>query len=184
MTPAARSGTRRYASLARKAPWVMAVLLFVASTGIATADEPFREPDFVTISAGGFDVNDDMTAGQFGVEFRLNTRLWIFRPQVGLFATTDAAFYAYAGLYTDFYFGKRLVLSPSFSIGGFHEGEGKDLGGALEFRSALELAYRFDNASRLGVQIGHISNASIYDTNPGEEFIILNYSIPTTVFDR
>lgn len=184
MTPAARSGTRRYASLARKAPWVMAVLLFVASTGIATADEPFREPDLVTISAGSFDVNDDMTAGQFGVEFRLNTRLWIFRPQVGLFATTDAAFYAYAGLYTDFYFGKRVVLSPSFSIGGFHEGEGKDLGGALEFRSALELAYRFDNASRLGVQIGHISNASIYDTNPGEEFIILNYSIPTTVFDR
>ena len=77
-----------------------------------------------------------------------------------------------------------MVLSPSFSVGGFHEGDGKDLGGAIEFRSALELAYRFENNARLGVQVGHLSNASIYDSNPGEEFVILNYSIPVTVFDR
>ncbi len=99
------------------------------------------EPDFLVLGAGAFDINDDQTAAEFDVQFRLNTRLWIFRPQVGLFATTDAAFYAHAGIYTDLHFGDSVVLSPSFSVGGFHEGDGKDLGGAVEFRSAIELAY-------------------------------------------
>jgi hypothetical protein len=142
------------------------------------------EPDFLVVGAGGFDINDDMTAAEFDAQFRLNTRLWIFRPQVGLFATTDSAFYAYAGIYSDFHLGDSVVLSPSISVGGFHEGDGKDLGGAIEFRSAIELAYKFENQSRLGLQFGHLSNASIYDSNPGEEFLILNYSIPVTVFDR
>lgn len=142
------------------------------------------EPDFLVLGAGAFDIFDDMTAGEFDAQFRLNTRLWIFRPQVGLSVTTDAAFYAYAGIYSDFHLGDSVVLSPSISVGGFHEGDGKDLGGAVEFRSAIELAYKFENKSRLGLQFGHLSNASIYDSNPGEEFLLLNYSIPVTVFDR
>ena len=142
------------------------------------------EPDFLVLGAGAFDIFDDMTAGEFDAQFRLNTRLWIFRPQVGLSVTTDSAFYAYAGFYSDFHLGDRVVLSPSIAVGGFHEGDGKDLGGAVEFRSAIELAYKFENKSRLGLQFGHLSNAGIYDSNPGEEFLLLNYSIPVTVFDR
>lgn len=183
--------TRRDAPIAQNSRKVIrrivgfvSVALLLSSAGAAIAEDDFREPDFITIGAGGFDVNDDWTAGQLEAQFRLNTRLWIFRPQIGMFITSDAAFYAYGGIYTDIFFGRRVVLSPSFSVGGFHDGDGKELGGALEFRSALELAYRFDDTSRLGVQIGHLSNASLYDSNPGEEFVILNYSIPTTVFDR
>ena len=159
-------------------------ILLAAWSLPAPAQSEFREPDFITIGAGAFDINDDMTAGQLDIQVRLNTRLWIFRPQVGLFVTTDAAFYAWAGLSTDIYFGRRWVLTPSFSVGGFEESDGKDLGGPLEFRSAVELAYRFDDASRLGLQIGHLSNAGIYNSNPGEEFAVLTYSIPVTVFDR
>lgn len=161
----------------------MSVFLAV-SAGTASAQTGTDEPDFLVLGAGAFDIFDDQTAAEFDAQFRLNTRLWIFRPQVGLFVTSDSAFYGYAGLYTDFHLGDSVVLSPSFSIGGFHEGDGKDLGGALEFRSAIELAYRFENKSRLGLQFGHLSNASIYDSNPGEEFLILNYSLPVTVFDR
>ncbi|MDP6352555.1 MAG: acyloxyacyl hydrolase [Alphaproteobacteria bacterium] len=142
------------------------------------------EPDFVTIGGGGFDVNDNETAAQLELQFRLNNRFWIFKPQVGLFVTSEAAFYAYAGILTDVFFGRRLVISPSFSVGAHHEGDGKELGGPLEFRSAIEFAWRFDDRSRLAIQGGHISNASIYDANPGTEFLMLNYSIPTDVFSR
>jgi len=159
------------------------VLILTASQASAQVIRT-DEPDFLVLGAGAFDINDDMTAGEFDAQFRLNTRLWIFRPQVGLFVTTDAGFYAYAGFYSDFHLGDSFVLSPSISVGGFHEGDGKDLGGAVEFRSAVELAYKFENKARLGLQFGHLSNASIYDSNPGEEFLILNYSIPVTVFDR
>ncbi|HJN21985.1 MAG: acyloxyacyl hydrolase [Alphaproteobacteria bacterium] len=164
--------------------YAMTALTAILIAEPTAAEDGFREPDFITIGAGGFDINDNMTAGQFDIQLRFNTKLWIFRPHAGLFITTDQAFYGWAGIHGDVYFGRRFVLTPSFSVGGFEESDGKDLGGPLEFRSALEFAYRFDDASRLGVQIGHLSNASIYDSNPGEEFAILTYSIPTTVFDR
>jgi len=144
----------------------------------------YREPDFITIGGGAFDLLDNTTSAEMDLQVRPNTRLWIFRPQIGLFANSDGGYYAWAGLMTDVYFGRRLVLSPSFGIGGYHKGDSKDLGGPLEFRSALELAWRFGDSSRLGVQFGHISNASIYDENPGTEFLLLNYSMPTGVFDR
>lgn len=153
----------------------------IAGAGPAAADD---EPDFFTVGVGAFDMNDDETAAELDLQFRLKDKFWIFKPQFGVFITSDEAFYAYAGLYIDIYFGRRWVLSPSTAIGAFEEGDGKDLGGPLEFRSALELAYRFDDRSRLGLQFGHLSNASIHDDNPGEEFFILNYSIPTDIFSR
>jgi lipid A 3-O-deacylase len=168
----------------RKRARIALALAASLAAGSAAAQEDYREPDFITLGAGAFDINDDMTAAEFDIQVRLNRRLWIFKPQVGMFVTDDAGFYAYAGIYTDIYFGRRWVLSPSFSVGGNDEGDGKDLGGPVEFRSAVELAYRFDDSSRLGLQFGHLSNASLYDRNPGEEFLILNYSLPTTVFER
>ena len=142
------------------------------------------DPDFITVGAGGFDVNDIETAGQFEIQGRLNNRLWFFKPHFGMFLTTESGFYGYAGVMTDIFFGGRFVASPSFAVGGNHEGDGKQLGGTLEFRSAIELAYRFDDRSRVGIQVGHLSNAGIYAENPGTEFAILNYSIPTNFFSR
>ena len=78
----------------------------------------------------------------------------------------------------DVYFGKRVVLTPSFGAGLYAEGSGKDLGHAVEFRSQIELSYRFDNRSRLGVAFSHISNASIADDNPGVEILNVYYSLP------
>ena len=70
---------------------------------------------------------------------------------------------------------------PSFiTIGaGYFEGNGKDLGHVFEIRSALEVAYRFDDRSRLGVMFYHISNAGLGDDkNPGAEALTLSYSFP------
>jgi len=142
------------------------------------------DPDFITVGVGGFDVNDDQTSSQVEIQARLNNRFWIFKPQVGMFVTRKEGIYAYFGIMTDFFFRGRFVISPSFGVGANHEGEGKQLGGAVEFRSAIEFAYRFDDRSRFGIQVGHLSNAGIYEENPGTEFAILNYSIPTTVFSR
>lgn len=159
-------------------------LIINVSSADSRPDRENTDPDFITLGVGGFDVNDNETAAQLEIQARLNTRFWIFKPQVGMFITTEHGSYAYMGLLVDAFFGNTLVLSPSFSVGVNHEGEGKQLGGAIEFRSALEFAYRFSDRSRLGIQIGHLSNAGIYSENPGTEFAILNYSLPTTVFSR
>ena len=73
------------------------------------------------------------------------------------------------------FLGRRIVLTPSFAPGYYHEGSGLDLGHALEFRSQIEFAYRFDDRSRIGVAVSHMSNASIADENPGTESAILYY---------
>jgi len=70
------------------------------------------------------------------------------------------------------------VLTPSFGVGAYDEGDGKDLGDTIEFRSQVELAYRFDNRSRVGVAFSHISNAGIGDRNPGTEILNVYYAYP------
>jgi len=181
-------------SVVRLAAVVLCFVIFtVYLSGKSKADEELSsarnnsvelDPDFIVVGIGGFDVNDNEKAGQFEVQVRFHKRIWLFKPQVGAFATTKSGFYAYAGGSMDLFFGKRYVVSPGFSIGTYGKGDGKKLGGALEFRSSLEIAYRLLNRGRVGIQIGHLSNASLYDENPGTEFAILNYSMPTDVFSR
>ncbi|MGB1547274.1 MAG: acyloxyacyl hydrolase [Alphaproteobacteria bacterium] len=137
-----------------------------------------HEPAFLVVGGGLFDALDEDTTGQFNFEYRSNRRLWIFKPQAGLMVSTKGAIYGYAGLRIDLFFGRRWVVSPSTAIGVFEEGSGKDLGSALEFRSGIELAYRLDDRSRLGAGLFHLSNASVGNTNPGEESVILFYAIP------
>jgi lipid A 3-O-deacylase len=136
------------------------------------------DPAFITFHAGGYDVNDNETAGQFNIEYRSAWDDWYVKPFGGFMATTDAAFYGYGGFLLDVYFGKRIVFTPNVAVGLYADGDGKDLGSTIEFRSGVELAYRFDNRARLGVGLHHISNAHISDKNPGTETLTLILSLP------
>jgi len=179
-------GQRCFLSAVVVATVISIGILPVLNMAMADSDKIYKntDPDYITWGAGGFDINDDETAGQFEVQARLNTSLWIFKPQVGMFVTSKYAAYAYVGLLVDAFIRDSFVVSPSFSIGASHEGEGKQLGGTLQFRSAVEFSFCFDDRSRLGLQIGHLSNAGIYSENPGTEFVVLNFSVPTIVFSR
>jgi len=150
--------------------------LFAAGAAPARADEP----DFFAFSAGGYDVNDDQTAAEFRVEYRSDLRFWKLMPFIGVAATTDAAIYGYAGLGLDIYLGRRVVIQPNAAFVGYHEGNGKDLGGEFQFRTGGEIAWRFDDWSRLAIAFHHISNAGIYNDNPGTELLVLTYSVPFT----
>ena len=164
-------GTRRLATFAIAA--VAAIL--VARPAPARADDP----DFVVGSVGWYDMNRRTnTATSFNIEYRSDYKLWIFKPFGGLMATTDAAVYGYAGLGIDVFLGRRLVLTGNTAFGAYHDGNGKDLGHWIEFRSGLELGYRFDDRSRLGMGFHHISNANIGDKNPGTEILSIFYAIP------
>ena len=137
------------------------------------------DPDFLTVAVGAFDlVQDRNQAVEFRAEYRSDKKIWIFKPFIGAMGTTDSAFYGYGGLLVDIYFGRRWVLTPSLAAGYYDKGNGFDLGHELEFRSSVELSYRFDNRTRLGVSFYHMSNASIDADNPGTEVLSIVYSIP------
>lgn len=160
----------------------IALLLFIAAV-LAAPVARAEGPDLITVSAGAYDVNDSDTAGEGRLEYRWQTPLfWKISPFVGIMGTTDSAAYGYGGLGADFKIGNNWILNPNFAIGAYHNGNGKDLGHGLEFRSGAELAYKFQNDSRLGIAFHHISNASLGDENPGTESVVLTYGIPTTFF--
>ncbi len=161
------------------------ILAFAASLGAASlgaaapAHAEGDDPSFLAVGLGYYDVNkQDDSAADFRLEYRHGEKLWIFKPWIGVEVTSDGAVYGAAGILIDVFFGTRVVLTPSFGAGLYANGGGKDLGHAIEFRSQIEIAYRFDDRSRLGVAFSHISNASIVDENPGVEILNIYYSLP------
>ena len=144
-----------------------------------------QDPSFVSVSAGRYDFNRQKDPSwEAGVQYRSDQKLWIFQPMVGAMHNLHGSTDLYAGISLDVFFGNRIVFRPSFAPSLYIRGGGEDLGYPLEFRSAAELAYRFDNRSRLGVELYHISNAHLGNKNPGEESVNLVYSIPTTVIGK
>jgi hypothetical protein len=158
----------------------MAAAVMLLTVGAARAEEPASDPSFIRFGAGYYDINDDREAGEFHLEYIAGSKWWVFNPFVGVMTTTDTALYGYAGIRLDLFMGRRFVITPSFAPGLYHDGDGKDLGHPVEFRSALEFAYRFDDRSRLGLSVYHLSNAGLDDNNPGTEVATLHYSFPFT----
>jgi lipid A 3-O-deacylase len=148
------------------------------ATAAALPPVPREDPSFLTLAGGYFDINDNEGAGELRIEWKGRKRFWAIKPILGVMGTTDGSVYGYGGIGWDLYFGRRIVATPSFAVGGYHDGNGKDLGSVIEFRSALELAYRFDNDMRLGLMFYHLSNAGIDDNNPGTEVLSLGLSVP------
>jgi len=155
-------------------------ILWFSFFAVAVVAGPARadDPAFISFSAGAFDVGKDQTAGEGRLEYRSNLKLWVFKPFAGVMATSDGGAYGYAGVLVDMFFGRRWVATLSFAPGYHAKGDGKNLGHELEFRSQIEVAYRFDDRARLGLSLSHMSSASIGDKNPGTESIMVTYSLP------
>lgn len=138
-------------------------------------------PDMVQIGAGAFSFirnnpRDHLSAAGT-LEYRLGEKLGFIGPAAGVMANSDGAVYGYVGAYADFAY-HDFVITPFAGLGGYHRGDSKRLGGTFQFRVSLEVAYEFRDASRLGVRVAHLSNAYIYDDNPGVEEMLLVYSVP------
>lgn len=138
------------------------------------------QKDYVVPYVGYFDIGaNDNNAIQVGAEYRFAPRYWGLRPGVGFNASDDGSLYGYGGVFWDLdLWNSGFVFTPNFAAGLYHKSDGKKLGGPVEFRSGLELSYQFENLHRVGVAFNHISNASIYDKNPGAETLLINYSLP------
>ena len=54
------------------------------------------------------------------------------------------------------------------------QGDGKDLGHVLEFKTEIQASYYFKKTS-FGMSYNHLSNASLGDKNPGANSYEFNY---------
>jgi hypothetical protein len=64
---------------------------------------------------------------------------------------------------------RRISLIGGYSVGLLteHEYGRHDLGGPLQFTGHLGVAYRLHRSVEVGYRLQHMSNAGIYDPNPG-----------------
>ena len=184
-------GAERRSDSIMKSPQIEALgSLFLLFSLIAAllAAPPARaaEPDLVTFNVGPIEIVDPETRLQIGAELRfppLRIR-WLprFLPELspvagGLFAS-KGTLYIYGGLRYDLPLGGSWFLSPQLAAGLYSHERGIDLGGALEFRSGVELSRDFRGGrSRAGLLLFHLSNGHLYSNNPGTEGLAFTYSL-------
>ena len=138
-----------------------------------------ESPDAVTIGIGAFDaVKTDPASAEIRAEYRSGRKLLFLGPIVGVMANSDGGVFGYGGFYFEFQWTDRVVFTPAAGVAAYHSGDGKPLGGTFQFYLGIDVAYRFDNNTRLGLKVGHISNADIHNENDGAESVLLTYTIP------
>ena len=172
--------------------------LFIALTLVLTSSSAFSKG--VNVYGLGiydvkFDGSEDNQTSDFRYERRFDKSIFeigpnednffFLKPFLGFEYTGDSASYFLAGIFIEDNLGQLfqgetsgLSFIPSFGLGFYDDGDGKNLGNDLQFRTTLELNYKFENYNRIGLSLGHISNANLGDKNPGVEIISLSYQIP------
>lgn len=145
---------------------------------LATTTAWAQEPESLAFSGGVSNFNKSEKRVEVGFEYRRPIDVWGLALAAGLTVNDDKSAWILGGLRRDFSLAGSWIITPAFAIALYEKGDGKDLGGPLEFRSALEIAYLWPSRKRLAFAIYHLSNAGIYDRNPGMNSLILTYSFP------
>jgi lipid A 3-O-deacylase len=149
-----------------------------ARADMADLTSPASDPSLIALGVGDIDFDHHEPAGELRGEYRFAQGFYFIKPMIGAFGTSRHQVYAYGGFRLDFVFLDHFAVTPNAAVGYYNRGNGKDLGSPVEFKTGLELAYRFDNAARLGVAFDHISNAGLTKLNPGTEQLLLVLSWP------
>ena len=159
---------------------LLLVILFTASRLIA-AEEVNTNGNQLNFFIGNFDFSDDkQKAILVGFQHQnenlyRDTFLGNVSPITGGFVTENSAVYVYTGIEWNVDMSEKILFTPSFAPGLYHEGDGKDLGHVLEFKSEVQFSYVASNNTSFGVSYNHVSNASLGDKNPGANSYMFNF---------
>ncbi len=138
-----------------------------------------EDADLLYLSAGIFDLRKERyRTAEFRLDYKSHLQYWFFRPTLGLMMSAKKSFYACGGFSLDFVICKHMILAPHFSAGYYAQGNGKNLGFPLEFRSGIEFGYRSNGGWRTGIDFTHMSNAHLGHRNPGVESLVFFVGIP------
>jgi len=153
------------------------IVLAILFNSLSIADEKKSGINFYT---GMFDFSDDKKRSTlFGIEHQdenlyRDTFLGRVSPVTGMMITADNATYFYTGVEANLDLGP-FKLTPSFTPGIYSQGEGKDLGHPLEFKSEVQLSMDLGESTNFGMSYNHVSNASLGDKNPGANSYMFNF---------
>ena len=143
------------------------------------SDENLNENE-INFYSGMFDFSDDgQRALLFGLQHQnenliRESGLGEISPVTGFFLTENQAAYLYTGFQAHYNLGD-LDFTPSFTPGLYHEGDGKDLGHVIEFKTEVQFSINTSADTKFGFSYNHVSNASLGSKNPGANSYIFNF---------
>ena len=156
------------------------VSFLISLSSIAEEFEIDNNNTKFNIYSGMFDFSDDGKKSTLigfqhqNTDLNRNTFLGNISPITGALFTTDNAAYFYTGVQAQYSLG-ALNVTPSFTPGLYNQGDGKDLGHAIEFKSEIQLSLNLPRDSQFGFSYNHLSNASLGDKNPGANSYMFNF---------
>ena len=156
---------------------ILLFIMLVTSNQVLANENSNHQYNFFT---GNFDFSDDKQAALLvgfqhqNESLKRDTLIGNISPITGGFITENSAIYIYSGFEWNVDMGD-LIFTPSFAPGLYHEGDGKDLGHVLEFKSEIQLSYKLSKDANIGFSYNHISNASLGDKNPGANSYMFNF---------
>jgi lipid A 3-O-deacylase len=159
---------------------IVVLLLTFFAINLSISEEVKTGEHQINFFTGNFDFSDDkQKAILVGFQHQnenlyRDTLIGNVSPITGGFITENSAAYVYTGIKWNMDMG-NLTFTPSFAPGLYHEGDGKDLGHVLEFKSEVQLSYAVSDKTSFGVSYNHVSNASLGDKNPGANSYMFNF---------
>ena len=156
------------------------MISFLFSFSLSADDSASNNNTEFNVYTGMFDFSDDGKRSTLigfqhqNEDLNRDTIFGNLSPITGAMITADNATYFYTGIQAHYKLG-ALNLTPSFAPGYYNEGEGKDLGHALEFKSEVQLSLELPKDSQFGLSYNHLSNASLGKKNPGANSYMFNF---------
>ena len=160
--------------------FILVLIFFIFSTTTIAEEQKLENNTEFNIFTGMFDFSDDgkrstLVGFQHQNEnLNRDTFLGNLSPITGAIITADNATYFYTGVQANYKLGS-MNFTPSFTPGYYNQGDGKDLGHALEFKSEVQLSIELPKDSQFGFSYNHLSNASLGSKNPGANSYMFNF---------
>lgn len=139
---------------------------------------------FFGLSVGMYDpFSHSEKAASFNVEWQPGVKIAGFlQPLFGGMVTTNGAMLGYGGVGVPFNLTDRIFVMPSVAAGAYKHGGGYDIHSRFALRMGTEIAYQFDDKSRLGLNMHVLTGGTSFDRADRTEVIGLVYTQPFEFF--
>jgi hypothetical protein len=159
----------------------MGLIASTAAVAPVLAQERFLRTDTLTATVSSMHLERPWASEGLNVELPVTTQNWYpvdssrwsVHPVTGLTGAFTRGFMSYAGFRLRIPVSRAWQLEPGTGVGRYQRNDDKNLGGPLEFRSGFRVWYVGHPGEKIGVELYHISNASIYRNNPGLNGLVI-----------
>ncbi|MGH1377353.1 MAG: acyloxyacyl hydrolase [Alphaproteobacteria bacterium] len=163
--------------------FITPTLILIFCLSVVKTNAHAKDFGFLGLSVGYYNALDsNNNSATVAVEYRPSKSVVFKRikPWFGLQVNSRQSIWGGGGLLLELEPTKNTFLTTSFGVGLYSHGNNDiDLNHPIQFKSQIELGYKFKNKNRVSIALNHISHAGLGgNKNPGSESLLLYFHTP------